>query len=187
MQQRINRTVSALVLAVIGTLCAPSGSWSIEPGFKQYTDPSRRFILDYPGTMQMAVSKPDEATIRHPKASLLIRIVIEKRTQTKITDAKAMLQAFKKQLKKENKDAAILEEGKLPGLEGSQGYLICSFKNPKGIRVVQLVQYYVAKNRFLLLIISDRLEGFKNLAEVIRKIHKSLRIIDPQLRNGVQG
>jgi len=131
--------------------------------------------------MKVSESKTGDVTVHHPGASLVIRIVIEKRPQTTITDAKALLLAFKTKLKEENKDAAILEEGKLPGLEGSQGYLICSFKNRKGIHVVQLVQYYVAKDRFLLLIISDRLEGFKNLADVIRKIHGSLRIIDPKL------
>ncbi len=184
MQQSIIRTVAAFLLAGIGTFCVCPDGWCIEPGFKQYTDPSRRFILDYPGTMKVSVRKPDEVIFSHPKASLSIRIVIEKRPRTKVADANALLLAFKTKLKEEKRHAAILEEGKLPGLAGSQGYLICSFKNRKDIRVVQLVQYYVAKNRFLLLIISDRLEGFKNLAQVIRKIHRSLRIIDPQLRDG---
>jgi hypothetical protein len=137
--------------------------------------------------MKLSESETGQVTVYHPGASLVIRIFIEKRPQTTITDAKALLQAFKRKLKEEKNDATILEEGRLPGLEGSQGYLICSFENRKRIRVVQLVQYYVAKDRFLLLIISDRLEGFKNLAEVIRKIHRSLRIIDPQLRDRVQG
>lgn len=176
-----------LFAAIIAVFGAKHDGWCIEPGFKQYTDPSRRFILDYPATMKVSEPKTGEVTIYHPKASLLIRVVIEKRPVTAITDAKALLQAFRTKLKEETKDPSILEEGKLPGLEGSQGYLICSFKNHKGIRVVQLVQYYVAKNRFLLLIISDRLEGFKNIADVIRKIHRSLRIIDPQLRDRQQG
>jgi hypothetical protein len=32
------------------------------------------------------------------------------------------------------------------------------------------------------MVISDRTEGFKNLEKVIRKIHNSLRVLNPKLR-----
>lgn len=166
----------ALVLFASGrALC-------IDPGFMQYTDPSRRFILDYPATMKVSAPTPNEVSIFHPKASLTIRVFIEKRPRKTIADAKILLAAFKKKLKEEKRGVTILEEGSLPGLKGSQGYLICSFKNQRGIQVVQLVQYYVTQDRLLHLIISDRVEGFKNLADVIRKIHRSLRIVEPSLK-----
>jgi hypothetical protein len=185
-RQRIISSAVVLITVIIGVLCALQDGWCIERGFKQYTDPAGRFSLEYPATMKVSAPKPDAVTIYHPRASLLIRIFVEKWRRAKVTSAGAMLQAFKTQLKEENKGVTILEEGKLPGLKGSQGYQICSFKNHDGIRVVQLVQYYVAKTGFLQLIISDRLEGFKNLADVIRKVHRSLRIIDPQMRGGQQ-
>ena len=171
---------SLVLLASVPGLC-------ISPGFKQYTDPSRRFLLDYPATMKVSAPTHNEVTIYHPRASLSIRIFIEKRPRKTIADAKVLLAAFKKKLKEEKKGVTILEEGSLPGLPGSQGYLICSFKNRHGIQLVQLVQYYVAQDRLLHLIISDRVEGFKNLADVIRKIHRSLRIVDPKLKEKLSG
>jgi len=154
----------------------------IETGFKQYTDPNRRFVFDYPAGMEVAASNPDEVKVFHSSATLRINVFIEARPPRAIPRAEVLLEAFKKGLQDEMRDVSILEEGKHSGLGESQGYVICSFKDKRGIFLVQLVQYYVTKNRLLQLIISDRPEGFKNLAEVIRKVHGSFRIIDPSLR-----
>jgi hypothetical protein len=185
MSQRTIPIIVIFVSLLFTALWSPNKALSVEPGFKQYTDPSRRFILDYPATMRVSAPSANEVSIYHPRATLKIHIFVEKRPRKTVADAKTLLETFKRKLREEKKDVMILEEGKLPGLEGSQGYLICSFKNHRGIRVVQLVQYYVTQDRLLLLIISDRVEGFKNLATVIRKIHRSLRIVDPKLREKI--
>lgn len=185
MPQRTIAIIVILVSLLFAALWAPNDGLSVEPGFKQYTDPSRRFILDYPATMRVSAPSVNEVIIYHPRATLRVRIFVEKRPRKTVADAKTVLETFKRKLKEEKKDVTILEEGTLPGLEGSQGYLICSFKNRKGISLVQLVQYFVTQDRLLLLIISDRVEGFKNLAAVIRKIHRSLRIVDPKLREKI--
>lgn len=152
-----------------------------EPGFSQYTDPGRRFMFDYPSTMRVQVSNPDEVKIFHPGATLRITVFVEKRPRATAAKAQDLLAAFNKKLKEEMQDVSILQEGKLESLEGSQGYVICSFKNRKGIQLVQLVQYYVTKDRLLQMTISDLPQGFKNLWKVIDKIHRSLRIINPDL------
>lgn len=152
-----------------------------EPGFIQYTDPLRRFIFDYPATMKVQASKPDEVKIFHPGATFRITVFVEKRPRTTSTKAEDLLEAFKKKLKEEMKDVSIIQEGKLPHLQGSQGYVICSFKNAKGLQLVQLVQYYVTRDRLLQLTVSDLPQGFKNLWQVIEKIHHSLRIVNPDL------
>ena len=77
------------------------------------------------------------------------------------------------------KGASIVEEGKLPGSGDSQGYLICSFLDQRGIKHVQLVQWFVGEERVLQMIVSDRARGFRNLEKVIRKIHRSLTIGNP--------
>lgn len=157
-------------------------AWCVARGFTQYTDPGHRFILDYPATMKVEAENPDQVRIYHPKATLRITVFVEKRPRKAVRSADLLLRIFKKKLKQSMADVSILEEGKLPGLGGSQGYIICAFKNRKGIQLVQLVQYYVTDDRTLQLTISDRPEGFKNLADVVREIHRSLRIVDPQLR-----
>ncbi len=151
-------------------------------GFTKYIDPEQRFSFDYPSTMKVHTAGNDEVRITHPGATLRITVLIEKRRRTATASAELLLDAFKKTLKAEMKDAAVLEEGKLPGLEGSQGYIVCSFTDLRGIKLVQLVQYYVTEDRVLQMIISDRPEGFKNLEKVIRKIHQSLRILNPKLK-----
>ena len=158
------------------------GAWPVGRGFTQYTDPGRRFILDYPATMKVEAENPDQVIIYHPNAALRISVFVEKRPRKAPGSADSLLRIFKKNLKESMADVSILEEGKLPGLGGSQGYIICAFTNKKGLKLVQLVQYYVTEDRTLQLTISDRPEGFKNLANAIREIHRSLRIVDPQLR-----
>jgi len=166
---------SLLILAQWGVHAAPDG-------YKQYSDPLRRFSFDYPATMNLAPKGADEVKITHPGATLRITVFVEKRPRKAAPDAQGLLEAFKSKLKEEMKDVSILEEGKLKGLEGSQGYLICSFKDGRGIRLVQLIQYYVSEERVLQFIISDRPQGFKNLEEVIRRVHGSLKVANPNLK-----
>jgi hypothetical protein len=149
--------------------------------YKQYTDPQRRFILDYPATMRIRSSGPGELQFSHPGATFRISVFIENRKSKADRKAEDLLNAFKRELEKEMQEVSVLGQGKLPGLGGSQGYVMVSFKDKKGKKLVQLVQYYVTENRILQLIISDRPEGFKNLEPVIRRVHHSLRIIDPKL------
>jgi hypothetical protein len=150
--------------------------------YKQYTDPGRRFLFDYPATMSVRSAAPDEVLIYHPGASFRIAVYVERRKTKSGRTAQDLLNAFKKELEKENKDVSVLGEGKLEGLSGSQGFVVVSFKDQKGTQLVQLVQYYVTENGLLQMTISDRPWGFKNLEPVIKKVHQSLRIIDPTLK-----
>jgi hypothetical protein len=150
--------------------------------YKQYTDPGRRFLFDYPATMKVRSADPNEVHIFHPAASFRIAVYVEKRKTKSGRTAQDLLTAFKKELEKENKDVSLLGEGKLEGLSGSQGFVVVSFKDRKGTQFVQLVQYYVTENASLQMTISDRPWGFKNLEPVIKKVHQSLRIIDPTLK-----
>jgi hypothetical protein len=164
---------------VLGMLVSDVAAEKAEPSdhvFARYTDPARRFTLDYPATMKVDASNPNEVRFYHPRASLRINIFLEKRTAKSVPDAKALLGVFVKSMKRGMKDFSVMEEGKLAGLGGSQGFLICTFKDRREIQLVQLVQYYVAKAGLLQLIITDRPEGFRNLLQVIRKIHRSLRV-----------
>lgn len=154
-----------------------------QEGFKQHVDAHGRFALSYPATMQVEASNPDQVRIFHPKATLRITLVIEKRPRKAVPDVNALFDAFKKKLKEDTTDASILEEGKLTGLEGAQGYLICSFKDGRGARVVQLVQYYLTEDHLLQMIIADRPEGFVNVEKVIRQIHRSLRLVKSKLNH----
>ena len=89
MLQRIILTAFLLIVSVVASLVLPGDGWSVEPGFKQYTDSSRRFILDYPATM--TVSEPEAGrgvTIYHPKVSFSIRILVEERPRKTVADAK---------------------------------------------------------------------------------------------------
>ena len=109
-------------------------------------------------------------------------VFVENRAGKTAPGAEALLGAFKKGLEEEMKEVSVLEEGKLPGIEGSQAYLICAFKDKRGIQLVHLVQYYVTKERMLQMNISERPAGFRNVLDVVRRIHQSLRILSPQLR-----
>ena len=96
--------------------------------------------------------------------------------------ADILLAVLKKRLQEEMKNVSVLGEGKLANLKGSQGYVAVSFTDKKGTQLVQMVQYDVSEDRFLQMTISDRPEGFKNLETVIRKIHQSLKILNPKLK-----
>jgi hypothetical protein len=181
MKSRSLKIVNVLVLCLVQLGILTAGALAADTGFTRYTDPAQRFSFDYPSTMKVRAAGNDEVKVTHPGATLRITVLVEKRRQTATASAELLLDAFKKTLKAEMKDAAVLEEGKLAGLEGSQGYIVCSFKDLRGIQLVQLVQYYVTKDRVLQLTISDRPEGFKNLEKVVRKIHQSLKILNPKL------
>jgi hypothetical protein len=153
-----------------------------EEGYTHYVDPQRRFALDYPATMKVTAPTPNELRISHSGATLRITVYIEKRPDKGAPNAKLLLEVLKKRLKEEMQDVSIVEEGKAPNIQGSQAHMICSFKDHRGIQLVQLVQYYVSDDLLLRMIISDRPQGFKNLDKVIRTIHRSLKILNPKLK-----
>lgn len=134
--------------------------------------------------MDVTADSADAVTVRHPRAGLRISVFVEKRAKTGSAKVKPFLEAFKAGLKKEMKKSRILKEGKLRGAEDSQAYVVCSFTDKRGLRLVQLVQYYVTEDRLLQMIISDRPEGFRNLEPIIEEIHGSLRIHEPSLKRG---
>jgi hypothetical protein len=171
-----------LCLMAFTSVWATTGTVPAEEAlYKQYTDPQRRFILDYPATMKIRSTSPDEVQFYHPGASFRISVFIEKRQSKPRLTAEDLIAVLKKELEKEMREVTVLGQGKLPGLDGSQGYVMVSYKDPKGRHRVDLVQYYVSGNRILQLTISDSPVGFKNLESVIRRVHHSLRIIDPKL------
>ncbi len=163
-------------------LLIPLSASATDKGLKQYTDPDGRFIFDYPATMKLESHGKDEIRISHPNASLRIAIFIEKRETKKTLSSDELLETFKKNIKGNMKNVAFLEQGKAPNISGVQFYFVCSFTNSKGAQIVQLVQYYVTLDKILQMTISDRPEGFKNLLQIIRKIHHSLRILKPSLK-----
>ena len=109
-------------------------------------------------------------------------VFVESRPRKTAPSAEAFLAAFTKRLEEEMKEVSILEKGKLPGLAGSQAYVISAFKDKRGLQFVHLVQYYVTQERMLQMIVSERPTGFRNLLDVIRKIHQSLKILSPELK-----
>jgi hypothetical protein len=157
-----------------------SGTVSGQDGFTKYADPAGRFTFDYPTTMTLKTAGENEVKIFHPAATLRISVFIQDRQKKGPVTAETVADLFRK-LKQEMKDSSILEEGKIKGLDGTQGYTILLYKDHRGLQLVQLVQYYIADERVLQMVISDRTEGFKNLEKVIRKIHNSLKILKPSL------
>jgi len=132
--------------------------------------------------MNVQATGPNEIKVLHPDATLRITVFIEERPRRNVPAAAVLLEAFKKKLQEEMNELKVLEEGELPGLKGSQGYVICVFRDSRNLQLVQLVQYYVTEDRLLQMIISDRPEGFRNLQKVIRQVHQSLRITKPALK-----
>ena len=169
-------------LICLTTLIWSSEASAVSPdAFKVYSDPLGRYSLKYPSTMKVQNSNPNEALIYHPEATFRISIAIEKRIKRGPPNVAGFLEAFKKNLKMETAELEILKEGKASNIEGAQAYLSYAFTDKRGIRVVQLCQYYSSENWFLQLIISDKQEGFKNLEPIISEIHKSFRILKPSL------
>ena len=158
-------------------------SWAASPeAFKTYKDPLGRYSLKYPSTMKVQDSNPDDVLIYHPQATLRISVAVEERRKKGPPDATGFMEAFKKNLKTETKELEILKEGKTPQIKGAQGYVSYAFTDKRGMRLVQLCQYYASEDWFLQLIISDKQEGFSNIEPVISEIHKSLLINKPSVQ-----
>jgi hypothetical protein len=157
--------------------CGPSFG---ESGLKTYHDAKGRFSIDYPSTMTVDASNPDEIRIFHPSASFRINIDLIKRPKKSSRDAKPFMNAVKGNLKEEFTDVKIIDEGHAAN-DPSQLYLLCSFTDKRGVRLTQLTQVYLAEERILQLIISDKPEGFRNLAGIIDKIRNSLKIMKSSL------
>lgn len=176
-ESRTLRSLVGSVLLLFLLIAAPGGDADgSEAGYKRYSDPSNRFSFDYPATMDLTAVNPDEVKISHKGATLRINVFVEKRTRKGKLAVEPLLEAFKSRLKQEMKEASILEQGKLPGSDESQGYIVCSFRDQRGMTYVQLVQYFVTEDRVVQMIISDRPKGFTNLEAVIRKVHASMKI-----------
>ncbi len=150
--------------------------------FKTYTDPLKRLSIKFPATMKVEEPNPNEIRIYHPNATFRINISIENRLKKGPPDATAFIKAFKQNLKLETKQPEILKEGSSKNIKGAQAYLIYAFTDKRGIRLMQLCQYYATEDRFLQLIITDRIEGFRNLEKIISEIHESFKILKPNLQ-----
>ncbi len=178
--------ISSIVLSLLLVVSIfPSGNLSAAPNnsaFKTYTDPLKRFSIKFPSTMKVEEPNPDEIRIYHPNATFRINISIENRLKKGPPDATAFIKAFKQNLKLETKQPEILKEGSSKNIKGAQAYLIYAFTDKRGIRLMQLYQYYATEDRFLQLIITDRVEGFKNLEKIISEIHESFKILKPRLQ-----
>lgn len=151
-----------------------------EDGFNTYIDTKGRFSIEYPSTMTVDTSVPDELTIFHPSATLRIRLNIIDRPKKSSRDTKVFIDALKQNLREEFRDAVVLEEGHSSS-DPSQAYILCSFTDKRGVKLTQLTQVYLAEERILQLIISDKPEGFKNLGSIINRIRNSLKILKPFL------
>ncbi len=176
-------TILAALFQVV--LIFPSGNLSAAPNtnaFKTFKDPLNRFSIKFPATMKVEDSNPDEIRIYHPNATFRINITIEKRLKKGPPDATAFINAFKQNLKLETQQPEILKEGRSKTIKGAQAYLICAFTDKRGIRLMQLCQYFATEDRFLQLIIMDKIEGFKNLEKIISEIHDSFTILKPDLK-----
>ena len=150
--------------------------------FRNYTDKLKRFSIKIPVTMKVEEIGPDEIRIYHPNATLRINIAIDKRLKKTRPNAAAFFEAFKQNLKLETRQLEVLKEAKLKNLPGEQAYVIYAFTDKRGIRLMQLYQYYATQDRFFQLSITDRIEGFKNLEKIISEIHGSLKILKPDLK-----
>ncbi|MBI5569484.1 MAG: hypothetical protein HY914_06015 [Desulfomonile tiedjei] len=180
-----SRTLGLLLLCFAAISCLPVFAASPakqDKAYKTYVDPQRRFSFEYPATMSVKSPNPNEVRVLHPQASFRIAVFVEERSGKTPLSADQLLEALTKKLQEEKKDVSVLQHGKLPKLAGSQAYLVASFKEPNGMEFVQLVQYYVAPDRILQMTLSDRPQGFANLASVIKRVHSSLRILAPALR-----
>jgi len=173
--------LSIILAFLTGNGLAYGDARAVDEGYKKFVDPAGRYSIEYPATMHPEMAGTDEVKFSHPQASLRMKIVLEPRTQKGKIDEQSLLNSLKKHLAEDSRDASIVEEGQLPGVPGHQGYFVCLFKDKRGIKAMQLVQYYVSRDKVLQLIISDRPQGFMNVEKVIRRIHRSLKILKPDL------
>jgi len=183
---RLRGPLACVGVMLCGGLLSLGAALGSEGRYAVYADPQGRFSFSYPATMNVEKPSPDEVKIYHPGATLRINVFVEKRSQKQsdkqsAPQAQPLLEALKVRLKQEMTDAAILEEGHLPGSKDRQGYLICYFVDRKAAKHVQLVQYFVTERSLLQMVISDHPVGFKNLQEVIRKVHGSLEVKQEKL------
>jgi hypothetical protein len=170
------------VIALPGAVRPVGAAKGSGSGYKKYEDPRGRFSFQYPATMKVTVVTPDHVKVSHPKATLRINVFVQDRPRKRDPKVGPVLEGLKRGLKQGMKEASVLKEAIVPGTRDRQGYLICSFRDQRGIKHVQLVHYAVSEDRILQMIISDRPRGFKNLEKVIRKIHQSLKIHNPTLK-----
>ncbi|MFZ5866107.1 MAG: hypothetical protein ACOYXY_09525 [Thermodesulfobacteriota bacterium] len=175
-----------VLVGLCGCLLSVNAASGADRQYARYPDPQGRFSFSYPATMKVEKPGPDEVKIYHPGATLRINVFVEKRKQKQADkpstpQVQPLLEALKVRLKQEMTDATVLEEGHLPGPKDRQGYLICYFVDRKATKHVQLVQYFVTERSLLQMVISDHPIGFKNLQEVIRKVHGSLEVKQDKL------
>lgn len=175
-------TIAGLFLGACLLMLPPATGLAQDALYKHYTDPEGRFGFDYPSTMKVQTPSNDEVKVYHPGAGFRITVFVEKSPGKSKLTASNLLAASKKQLEEEAREVSVIGQGKLPGIDGSQGYIVVSFRDARGTRLVQMVQYYVADDRFLQMTIADRAEGYKNLEPVVQKVHNSLKILKPQLK-----
>ncbi len=69
---------------------------SVEAASTRSTDPGRRFLFDYPGTMKVKSIGPDEVQVFHPGASFRISVYIERRKNKPGRTAQDLLTALRK-------------------------------------------------------------------------------------------
>jgi hypothetical protein len=150
--------------------------------FTQYRDPAGRFFFSYPATMTVKRMGPDHVKVYHSSAGLRINVFVENRRRRMDPKVAPLLAAFKMRLKQEMKGARILKEGRLRGSDESEGFVLCTFRDKRGIRHVQLVQYVVGSSHIVQMIISDRPEGFRNLSKIILQIQRSLNVVKSRLK-----
>ncbi len=183
--------IAILCLAAVALTAAPEtsarrtpteASERGEPTYARYVDPEGRFSFEYPSTMNVRAENPNEVMVGHPKATLRISVYVDKRPPGSAAHVKPLLQSFKERLRKDVKNAKVLVDGEPEDTNARQGYVVCLFKDSRGIDTVQLVHYVAARDRLLQMIVSDRPKGFTSLKEVIRKIHRSLTIMKPDLK-----
>ncbi len=157
----LRKTIVGFFIGIWLLILVPATGSAQDTLYKLYTDPEGRFSFEYPATMKIQSPSNDEVKVYHPEAGLRISVFLEKRPGKSKLTAPNLLAASKKQLEEEARDVSVLGQGKLPKLEGSQGYIVVSFRDAKSTQLVQMVQYYVADDRFLQMTIADRAQGYK--------------------------
>src|SRR5271157_144937 len=141
---RIKRSKSIIgFLFLTGSMfwLAPDHVTAQQALYKQYVDPAGRFSFEYPGTMTLEAAQQDEVTVYHPATLFRISVSVRQLRGKSDLNADVLLAVWKKALQEEMKNVSGLGEGKLEGLQGSQGYVAASFTNKKGVQMVQMVQY----------------------------------------------
>jgi hypothetical protein len=190
---RLNNSNAITGLAIKGLIALKSlafilvasyPAWGANPAalYKRHSDPKGRYSLEYPATMNARLQGPDQLAISHPKAPFRIYVFIENRKQKGTPNAASLLKKLAKNLEKELGKIEILDAKSPVKGDKRHGYAIFRFSNSRGVDITQLVHYFVAKDRALQLIISDRSKGYENVKPVVEKVHKSLKIINNNLK-----